>query len=474
MANEAELKSKQLRAQYAQISELIKLEKERVAIQQMSKGMVGEELRFWQEQAKLLHEIAKDSENELKRKKEELDVHRQLNEEMSKAWKEIGFNLDVIGGRFEDVISGQKTVTQKLKEMKTESANIAKILFSWRGGLGLALTLIGAILKAQEKVNEVMREWRVSQATVAQSMGAMSKDWRHVKSMRLNMRSTNADISDIVVEGAKMVNAFGMSSDSVGKMMFGLKNSQMSAKHMKMFMFDINTASVKGQIPIELISKDMAEATEYMAAFGQKGIRDLPKMSQYANQLGVGLSTVVKSMDIFDKLSTGSEAVGRLGAIFGVQLNAMKMLVQTDPAKRLEAVRDELIASGKEWKNMSYYEVKALSTTLNLSQKEVQAIFDRKNGYKSVAEIQEGIEKEKKNEEVAEMKRKKDMNYMLKETSKLFRDMGPQIKSFYMAINNAFAPLYDSLFGGKKGLLEGITSFFNKLAKNQLKNYLIC
>ncbi len=464
------------------------LYKEEAVIRERLKTATAGEREILEQEKKLLIDLSRATLNRSKALEEELSLTNQINESLSKTFDQLGLKVPTIMKNF---MFSTKSLGQHFKDLGKKAKDVANILTSWKGALGLAFTIFGKILDAQERVNEVMREWRRSIAIVAKEIGGIGTNWEgihksvgkvwgkmaslgwsieeageHVKTILLNMSSTNKEAQEAVDWTTDWAQGLGMGSELAGKLAFTLKKAKLENKEIKMMQFDIINVSKKLNVPISQISKDIGEASDYMAVFGKKGIQSLPVMVGYARQFGVAFGNVAKAMTTFDKLSSSSEAVSRIGAIFGVQINAMKMLVTTDPAKRLEEVRSAVLSTGKEWKNMSYYEIKALSTSLNLSEREIQSIFDKKNEYKSVAEIEKSIQKERINEEEAEKTRKKDMNKLLRETSTLFRDLTPQIKSFYTALNNAFAPLYDAIFGAKKNALQGLTDFFNRLSKD--------
>ena len=95
-----------------------------------------------------------------------------------------------------------------------------------------------------------------------------------------------------------------------------------------------------------------------------------------------------------------------------------------------------------------------------------EAMFTQGKNMKSAAEIQRQYDNESKAKGISDAKRQGEINKMLDKTIQLFRDTGPALKNMYAAMNRAFAPLYDALFGGRKSIIEGLTSFFNGLSGN--------
>lgn len=420
-------------------------------------------------------------------KQEELKVQKQINVELDRAIEVLELRMPK---SLKQLITNTKSFGEQLQNAFKVGKGILDVLTSWKGALGLATTAFAMIVDAEEKVNQYMREWVRATSSVAKEVGGMTKQWPevkraisdtwgmaarygvsvqeaadHVKEIVLAFSST-AGIEKYKRLSFEFAQGLGLGSTDAGKLLFSLEKSGQSLEDMKKIEGDIINISKKMGIPIGKISKDMSNSVDKMAAFGSVGIREMPRMIAFARQLGLGFEQMYKSMEVFDRVSTGSEAVNKIGSIFGVQLSTLELLSETSPDKRLEKVRDALLASNKEWKNMNYYEVKALSQTLNLSEEGISMIFKKENKYKSVAQIQKDLDKENENRQKAEAKRQTDINKILSETTSIFRDLRPTLQGLYSSINKAFEPLFDQLFGTRKGLLEGLTKFFNRLARD--------
>jgi len=390
------------------------------------------------------------------------------------------------------------------KNLKNAGAVLAS--FATPTGVLSLLTLgMKKILDIQESVNAQMREYRGMVADLAVRFGAFGKQWNNVISlMRKNMSvfislhnnmAAAAEFAGAFVESFNrlktsdiekynklilyMSRALGMGTAEAARFVYNMETMGMKSVEMYEMLNDVITVNEKNLrslgIPTNLLFKSMQQNVNLFIRFGKEGKNAFITNVIWAKQFNVELAKITAISDTFEDLETGLKNVANLSIYFGTNLlSAVDLLITTDPAKRVEKIRDAVLATGKSFDTMTYYEKKALMTTLNLSEEEASRIFNIKEGYKSTAEIMKELERNKAREAARDRSTKQAMaevitklNKALKETGTLFRDLGPKLRALYFAAEKAFGPLYERLFGFKGDILDGITKFLNDLGKNQ-------
>src|SRR5690606_17976253 len=131
---------------------------------------------------------------------------------------------------------------------------------------------------------------------------------------------------------------------------------------------------------------------------------------------------------------------------FGTMINSMDLMMEDDPAKRMEMIRQQFLAQGKTFDTLQPKQVRYLSETLNLSEKQVAALLDVRNAHMSYSDFRaKEMAKEK-----AEVDAKRNMELMLRKTTQTLFAFGAAFDRITLAIAKAIAPML-RVFGLVKG-----------------------
>ena len=109
------------------------------------------------------------------------------------------------------------------------------------------------------------------------------------------------------------------------------------------------------------------EQEEYMAAFatvgkdlaklGSEGEMAFKKLAQASRITGMEISRIVTLTSAFDTFEGAAGQAGKLNAALGGNfVNAMDLMMATDPAERFGMIRDSILDTGLAFDDMSYYQ----------------------------------------------------------------------------------------------------------------------
>lgn len=100
-------------------------------------------------------------------------------------------------------------------------------------------------------------------------------------------------------------------------------------------------------LSLQNVSKNFAAGIKDSSNFGYMTRKELTATSLYATKLGMEMSELTSFGDKFDTFEGAAESVGKLSAAFGIQLDTMDLVMEDNPAKKLDMVREALEKSGK-------------------------------------------------------------------------------------------------------------------------------
>ena len=199
-------------------------------------------------------------------------------------------------------------------------------------------------------------------------------------------------------------------------------------------------ATIIGVTPQQMAA-DFAGAGSSLAKFGSDGVRAFKDLAITSKTTGLAIEKLLRVTEKFDTFEGAAEQAGMLNAALGGNfVNAMDLLMETDPASRFEMIRDAIMNTGLSFDDMSYYQRKFYAEASGLDDVNDLALlmsgnFDDLAGsqQKSTAQI-----------------------LKLQERTKAFQDIGERFKTLLMSLIPIFTPLID-----------GLTKFAVMLEKNK-------
>jgi len=129
----------------------------------------------------------------------------------------------------------------------------------------------------------------------------------------------------------------------------------------------ISTAKALGHAPGELASKFGSMANQF-AKFGDTGVKAFKDVARISRLTGFEMEKVLALANKFDTFEGAAEMTGKLNAALGGNfVNAMDMMMATDPAERFNMIRESLENAGLSFDEMSYYQKQFYADSLGLS-----------------------------------------------------------------------------------------------------------
>jgi hypothetical protein len=129
----------------------------------------------------------------------------------------------------------------------------------------------------------------------------------------------------------------------------------------------LQTARALGVAPAQL-SAQYAQMGPALAKFGAQGEKTFKDLARIQKLTGMEMEKVLALTNKFDTFEGAAQQAGQLNAALGGNfVNAMDLMMETDPVARFEMMRDSLTQAGLSFDEMSYYQKQFFAESMGLS-----------------------------------------------------------------------------------------------------------
>jgi len=468
---------------------------------------INQAMKDGEEEIKSYHESLSESFDVLKNMKTETEQIEVNFENVTKVLDELGSSIRSPSQGMEGMLSSLGDLPDKLTKARSESegwgealgkvaseSRLGKLVQAFKvGGLlviGIAAVAAGLTIlyKLFKNYYEFLDKNVVpAQAEFAKQIGNTSTEAKQLSGQMTSMGVRFEYLGRDFAEGAALVRDFadgmssvkpfdketmlvaenlvgvlGVSGREAGKLSLMFEKNQGSLKGLNAAFVEGGVQASKWNVPVAQVQKDMAEAPEVMARFGTSNVMEFGKAAAAARSYGLNVKEVNAAFgEQMDSFEGTSDAAAKLNSIFGTNINSMELMMETDSQKRLEMLREELVAQGKEWGNLNEFEQNLITTSLNVDKTQAMLFL--------------GSEKQRKSAEKAASQKKRDIDVQkqwdrgINRTQKTLLAWGKILDGAMRAVTE----LVSAMFGFEKPG-KNITSITQKIQKFMIgKNGLV-
>ena len=314
-------------------------------------------------------------------------------------------------------ISSFENISAQASNLAGSGLSLSKIYGVGREGLAKAL---GEVLQTAEAMGPVFgalgkqfEENAASLLILQKGLGMTGEDMKAYGSFAL---ATGQNVNDVLMETANL-------------------SLQMGEK------FGISS---------KLIGKDMAYMTQNIGKFGSMTKTQMATATVYVRKLGLEIKDVEGLIGVFDDFEGAATSASKLAQAFGMNVDAMQMMQEQDPAKRLDSLRQAFAATGKSIENMSRQEKALLAQTAGLDENTVSLALSQENMGMSYEEIQKAAE-ESGDQQLSQ--------------AEIMQKTAENIERYIENLNKTTGSFLDTFLGG---FMEGIsrTEEFRAIIRN--------
>ena len=125
-------------------------------------------------------------------------------------------------------------------------------------------------------------------------------------------------------------------------------------------------------VDVKIIGKGLSEMAGDMENFGHLGVKEMAAVATYSAKLGVEIKDLQGLMGAFDTFEDAAANAGKLAEAFGMNVDAMAMMNEENPAKRMDMLRESLAETGRSFEDLSRHEKKLMAQTAGMDMKSLQ------------------------------------------------------------------------------------------------------
>ena len=207
----------------------------------------------------------------------------------------------------------------------------------------------------------------------------------------------------------------------------------------------------------KVLAKSMASMAGDVANFGTLSVKQLSSLAVYTHKLGISAKELNGVIDKWDNFEDAAAGASKLSQAFGMNIDAMQMMKEQDPGKRMDMLRESFQATGKSVEDLSRQELKLLSAQMGLSEEAAKKALSSDMDYDDIVAGSEDAEAKT----ISQAEAMKELADSLKQ---VFGGGGDGPKTFSEALASGF----------KKGIMrgKGMRKMFSNIRKSMRQVHL--
>jgi hypothetical protein len=200
--------------------------------------------------------------------------------------------------------------------------------------------------------------------TIEQTSKAMTSLFMNFTDFTMQNEKTRESLTKTATVLSKM----GVSTDDFAKgiqnltkaMGFNAESAAQQLLNLEKFAEELGVAPSK-------IAADFAGAGGSLAKFGDQGVQAFKRLEIASKITGMEMQRILTLTEKFDTFEGAATMAGKLNAALGGNfVNAMDLMMETDPVGRFEQIRDAILRTGMSFDDMTYFQKNMYKEMLGL------------------------------------------------------------------------------------------------------------
>ena len=388
---------KKLAAQYAEVAKNNKKTVEFTLIaHEQAKQALQTKIRLLKEEFKVLNETEeiykkklahiKEAEKELvllNLKTKQIDQLKASVKDSADAAEGLGAALgkamslkeskNFVGGMQSVIMALQNSA--KVSAAAFASSAVDSILTSWVNNIvGIAISLVdmensfrratGASAEFAKSVTttyEQTRQFGVTSEDASKAAQALYTSYTDftflAEDTRVDMQNTIATLSKLGISMEDMAKGSQVATKMMG----------VSARNTAALQEDLASYAQEIGVAPSRMAQQFAAAGPSLAKFGDDGVRVFKDLQRTSKITGMEMDKLLQITNKFDTFEGAATQAGKLNAALGGNfVNAMDLMMQTDPGERFDMIRGAIEGAGLSFDTMSYYQKNFYKDALGL------------------------------------------------------------------------------------------------------------
>ena len=307
---------------------------------------------------------------------EELEKHKELYKEIKKTGEAMGASMAVYGKHT------SLNVENMLKLGKAMQSPVAFADGFLKGGIIAVINTIINLAMEVDKMESAFRQTTGASADFTRNLTTVYDETRKYgvttqEAVAANsaLFGTFTDFTLIapgaqraVSETTQILGEYGVAvADVATGMQIATKAFGQSAEQAAASALEINALAQDLGIAPKQMAADYARVGGSLAKLGSQGTKAFKDLAHISKITGMEMEKIIRLTDKFDTFEDAAKQTGQLNAALGGNfVNAMDLMMETDPAARFDMIRNSILDAGLSFDSMSYYQRKFYTDALGL------------------------------------------------------------------------------------------------------------
>ena len=173
-----------------------------------------------------------------------------------------------------------------------------------------------------------------------------------------NFTMLSEDLAVEIAETGALLAKSGVGLEDYGKgLQIATKSLGMGGAEAMKAVIELDGLARQIGVAPKQMAADFSNAGDMVSKFGSDGVRVFKDLAIVSKTTGLSIDKLIRITENFDTFEGAATQAGRLNAALGGNfVNAMDLLMATEPAERFGQIRDAILKTGKTFDSMSYFE----------------------------------------------------------------------------------------------------------------------
>tara|TARA_R110000851_G_scaffold28742_5_gene79802 strand:- start:6868 stop:8877 length:2010 start_codon:yes stop_codon:yes gene_type:complete len=477
-------KNKEIQKNIDLIKEELKNEKNVASVKEIYKNLLKEQNKELTKANELLRLQELEYEG-IRNKQEQINRSISTGKDLFKSM----FSGDFAGGasKVMSTLGGkiEKNLTKKLLDAGTAAngTRAAAMAMAPMAAAGVFMLFSKAIFDLAVKLHDAEGAFMATTGASREFAHSLSNSYGETREFGATIQQTSAAITSLfmnftdftfqnektresLTNTATVLSKLGVSTDDFSKSIQNMTKAMgMNAEGAAQQLLNLEKFAEELGVAPSKIASDFAGAGGQLAKFGDQGVQAFKDLQIASKITGLEMQRILNITEKFDTFEGAATQAGKLNAALGGNfVNAMDLMMSTDPVERFEQIRGAVLNAGLSFDEMSYYQKNFYKEALGLSDVgELALVLSGKTDL-----LSESFDKSSQSYEDA-AERAKTLASFQEKLNILFADIVPiltpiidvlsSVMSFLADSAQGFSMLYDFL-SQFTGLVETLTMAF--------------
>ena len=323
------------------------------------------------------------AEKELELKKAELAAKGELTAADAQALKDAQMKVELADEMIDKLDEQNEEMKKSIQHAKDFVTNLGSGLASIGGNIlgGFITAIKDAIFALDDMETSMMRATGMSRdlaQTFSDGSDAVSKYWvsttQYGEAVNSLFRTSSEfsmlqpEIQMQLANTTSVLSTLGVAADDMaGAFQSAIKIMGQTAAQADATLLSMSALARDLGVPIDQMMANFNQMMPELAALGPTAADSFREMARVAKITGLEMSKLLNMTKKFDTFEGAATQVGQINAALGGNfVNAMDMMMSTDPVERFEMLRGALTDAGQSFDDMSYYQRQFMAEAMGL------------------------------------------------------------------------------------------------------------